>query len=285
MELVNEYPDCAETISLVAEDLLNKFGDVQEGWVILVGDGKSYRHLMAIKKQYSTALTKLLLFPGDWHILKNFQPILMKIYFAAGLREIAKNSGYNASTLKSLEQCSNFKRTHNFLLQVWEGMYREMLNTYFATNPDRTTIDASCILQSSIETEKSPIHTINRIRELVEDTNTDESFKNFVDQMCEVDKTWKLWSQFVFRDFLSYYGLYLSIRCSNWELRIACLKQMVPVFTAFDREYYARIIPDHLAQILQYPPTVLRCFEKGAFTVNLTGHPTRAIALDEAHEM
>ena len=72
MELVNEYPDCAETMSLVAEDLLNKFGDVQEGWVILVGDGKSYRHLMAIKKQYSTALTKLLLFPGDWHILNQF---------------------------------------------------------------------------------------------------------------------------------------------------------------------------------------------------------------------
>ena len=78
---------------LVAEDLLNKFGDVQEGWVILVDDGKSYRCLMAIKRQYSIALTKLLLFPGDWHILKNFQLILMKIYFAADLRKIVKNSG------------------------------------------------------------------------------------------------------------------------------------------------------------------------------------------------
>jgi len=76
--------------------------------------------------------------------------------------------------------------------------------------------------------------------------------------MCEVDKTWKLWSQFVFRDFLSYYGLYLSIRCSNWELCIACLKQMVPVFTVFDREYYARIIPDHLAQILEQSYVALR---------------------------
>ena len=41
MELVNENPDCAETMSLVAEDLLAKFEEVQDGWVVLVGDGKS----------------------------------------------------------------------------------------------------------------------------------------------------------------------------------------------------------------------------------------------------
>ena len=67
MELIDENSDCTETMSLVAEDLLAKFEGVQDGWVVLVGDGKSYRHLMSIKNQYSTALNKLLIFPGDWH--------------------------------------------------------------------------------------------------------------------------------------------------------------------------------------------------------------------------
>ena len=37
MELIDENPDCMETMSLVAEDLLAKFNTVQDGWVILVG--------------------------------------------------------------------------------------------------------------------------------------------------------------------------------------------------------------------------------------------------------
>ena len=45
MELLDENPDCAETMSVVAEDLLAKFDGIQDGWVVLVGDGKTYRHL------------------------------------------------------------------------------------------------------------------------------------------------------------------------------------------------------------------------------------------------
>ena len=203
MELLNEFPDWAETMSLVAEDLLSKFSHVQGGWVLLVGDGKSYKHLMTIKKQYSTALRNLLLFPRDRHILKNCQPNLMKVYFAAGLREIAKNSGYQGSTLKSLEQCSNYKRTHYFLLRIWEALYREMLCTYLSVDTTTFMTDVSCIFQSSLNTKKSPMHTMKRICDLVGDTNADQKFKTFIDHMSAIDKTWKLWAQFVFRDFPS----------------------------------------------------------------------------------
>lgn len=199
MELVDENPDSTETMALVAEDLLATFDAVQDGWVVLVGDGKTYKHLMNIKKQYSAALSKLLIFPGDWHILKNYQPVLMKIYYCAGLKELAKNSGYHGSTLKSLEQSSNFKRTHHFLLQTWEALYREMLQVYITKTGTTITEDASCILMTSIQTKKLPRDALKRITELVNDTQTNENFMKFVEEMGKTDKTWRFWAQFVFR--------------------------------------------------------------------------------------
>ena len=106
MELVNENSNSDRAISLVAEDILDKFGsDMQEGWVVPVDDGNI---LMNIKHLYGKELDKLLIFLGDWHILKTYQPV-----HTAGLRELAKTAGLQG------ENCSNFKCTHQFLLQVW----------------------------------------------------------------------------------------------------------------------------------------------------------------------
>ena len=41
---------------------------------------------MKIKQTYGQLLNKLLIFPGDWHLLANLQPLLLKIYFHAGLK-------------------------------------------------------------------------------------------------------------------------------------------------------------------------------------------------------
>ena len=32
----------------------------------------------------------LFIFPGDWHILKNYQEVLLKVYFDAGLKDWPK---------------------------------------------------------------------------------------------------------------------------------------------------------------------------------------------------
>ena len=76
-------------------------------WLLLEGDQATYDHLQTIKREYGKDLSWMIPFPGDWHFVKNFQDIIMKVYFDAGLSDIAKASGYQTNAIGS-----NFKRSH-----------------------------------------------------------------------------------------------------------------------------------------------------------------------------
>ena len=54
----------------------------------------------------------------------NFQKALMKPYFDAGLRPLAETCGYPAAAIKN---CSQLKKTHIFISEAWEALYRTML--------------------------------------------------------------------------------------------------------------------------------------------------------------
>ena len=60
---------------------------------------------------------------------------------------------------------------------------------------------------------------------------------------------------------------------------------MAPIFHAFDRTYYLKIIPQHLEDMLKCPRYILKQFESGGFVVSVTGTQWSSVALDEAHEM
>ena len=58
-------------------------------WLIVVGDAKTYDILQSLRRQYGSQMQWLLPFPGDWHILYNYQKVLLKIYGEAGLLQLA----------------------------------------------------------------------------------------------------------------------------------------------------------------------------------------------------
>jgi hypothetical protein len=282
LELINENADSEETMLNVIESLLNTFKRAKQEYVMLVGDGKTYQYLCNIKRRYGESLNTLLIFPGDWHTLKNYQCTLMKAYYGAGLEEIAKASGYRGSTLISLSRCTNFKRTHRFLLQVWEALFRVILRGYLEKSQKYDILEeVGHILNESIHDEVLPFSLTLLVSSLTADLK--DKILQFIND--QGDRTWTFWGDFVFKNCLAYVTLFISIRGSNWNLRIASLKCMLPLFAAFDRDYYQRIIPNHLADTMIYPPDVQQFLSSGGFTVYITGEQWKAVALDEAHEM
>lgn len=94
-----------------------------------------------------------------------------------------------------------------------------------------------------------------------------DKFKAFIQQQACTDSTWRFWTQFVFPDAAAYVGLFLSVRSGDWHLRVACVKQMVAVFTAFDHSNYLKLISRHLADMLTISESIVTMFEQGAFVV------------------
>ena len=84
--------------------------------------------MIQLKSEYGEALDWLVTFPRDFHLMHNFQEVLMSAYWDAGLKQIAAASGYRGETLTGLTRCSNFTNTTTFLFEVWEALYHHTLN-------------------------------------------------------------------------------------------------------------------------------------------------------------
>ena len=129
------------------------------------------------------------------------------------------------------------------------------------------------------------VATLTQMRERLQESTYHSNFQSFVDKMASKDINWKFWKQFVFEDMLAYICLYLAIRSGYWELRLASIKLMAPIFTAFDHQNYRKLIAQHLADLHTFQDEVLSTFQEGGFVASLSGRPWHSVALDEAHEM
>ena len=84
---------------------------------------------------------------------------------------------------------------------------------------------------------------------------------------------------------MAYVGLFLAIRSGDWDLRMACMKKMAPMFTAFNHQIYQKLIARHTADVLCMPPQVHTMFQHGGFVVSISGRAWHSVGIDEAHEM
>ncbi len=291
LEVMDAVADNKDTIIQMLHDLHQEFiCDRSMQWLVVEGDAKVYDILQALKFEYGDEMKWLIPYPGDWHMLKNFQPALMKAYYDAGLKSLAKAAGYPLAAIKG---CGQFKRTHHFLLEAWEAVYRAMLTTFLeqATSSSQQTPPLQLItrLILTIPSQTESDH-LKLFKERLTSINCDlqgsfTKFKCFIQQLAITDQTWKFWIQFVFQDAMAYVGLFLAIRSGDWHLRMASMKQMAPVFTAFDHPNYQKLISRHIADVLCMPTQVLTIFNQGAFVVSVSGRAWHSVGIDEAHEM
>ncbi|XP_041452570.1 uncharacterized protein LOC121405715 isoform X1 [Lytechinus variegatus] len=264
--------------------------------LVVAGDGATIKMLINMKREYGEVLDWVIPFLGDWHVLKNFQEVIMKIFWDAGLKDLAKLA-HKQMTLQSLASCSNFKRTHRFILQSYEAIFMCLLSSFLQhrkgtevviSNDDflKQIENVVCHLEYEDGKHKgvdeffdAELHFIHSVIPFVNEFNA------YCEEMSSKYETFRFWNQFVREDCLSYINLHIAIRTGNWNLRLASFKKMIPLFQAFDRQNYSTLIPGHLSMICGFPDYIREHFEKGAFVASISGKNFSHIGLDEAHEM
>ena len=138
----------------------------------------------------------------------------MKPFFEAGLKDLAIASGYPALSIQS---CSNFQRTHHFLMEAWEGLYKYMLKQFQVycialTPPVNVDIQQAAVhtLQEFTKDHYDALAIYSVIRSFQETiSGVEDEFQLFVKKMSSEDDTWKFWSRFVFKDCMPYVALLL----------------------------------------------------------------------------
>jgi len=89
----------------------------------------------------------------------------------------------------------------------------------------------------------------------------------------------------VFQDAIAYVSIFLAIQSGDWNLRVASMKSMAALYTAFDHPNYQKLISQHLEDVLTMPAPIITMFQQGTFGVSICGRPWHSVAIDESHEM
>ena len=291
LQVMDAIADSKDTMMEMLHNLHEKhIAPHKQQWLVVEGDAKVYEILKSLCCEYDEDLKWLIPYPGDWHMLMNFQTPIMKAYYDAGLKSLAQAAGYPPAQIQT---CSQFKRTHQFLMEAFEATYRAMVKSFLQWQDEhdsKQTSDLHSEIVHSLKTLPTKEFTkafnehLTTFKESIRDLHY-QPFKSFIQEKARKDDTWKFWVRFLFEDMMAYLGLFLSIRSGDWSLRMASMKKMAPLFTAYGHQTYQKVIANHIADIICMPTAILTMFQQGGFVVSITGRPWHSVGIDEAHEM
>ena len=291
--VMEENADNRETIKLTLDKLYSDLGIHKTlNYLVVVGDAKTYDHLVHLKNDFPEKLEWLLPFIGDWHTLKNFQLTLMKIYLDAGLRELV-HVFHQGILAKVVCEATGFDKTHTFLMQCWEALYRFELQMFFLNQDKASLKDLNFDMEKVSEIVSSYTYSVNNKANFNQSIlglksndfgGLEDQFGIFCERLCSENKTWNLWHNFIHKDCLVYVMYFIALRTGKWNLRNLCVKHICRLAQVTDSRFYSRLLPQNLVDIHRFPRCVIEHFERGGFVMNISGRNNHSQGLDEGHE-
>ncbi len=187
----------------------------------------------------------LLPLPGDWHILYNYQKVLFKVIWRCWVATISEKS--RSQSRDPLITCPSKSFQTNTLLLTSIRINRRLLKMYIQSlegDPDKVSlVDAFRSSAGTLAHTLSSISSIEDVSIFSEKLEADfktgdlkkftAGYESFLQSMCQNQDTNRFWYEYLAKNCMAYIALHTAIRNGDWVLRMAAIKMMAAVFSAY----------------------------------------------------
>ena len=111
-----------------------------------------------------------------------------------------------------------------------------------------------------------------------------DSLLGWVKRRAEGGKSFKLWEQFLMRDFPAYITFRLALRTGDFKLRCDALRRIAPIFFITGKDRYQFLVVDHLIEMARMSESDWKVVGE-LFSVSLSKDAFSRLGLDERQEV
>ena len=233
----------------------------------------------------------LVLCLGSFHMAKIALGCIGKYLRGSGAENILIESGtFGVNVVESVLSGKHYTRSLKGLQLLKEALMRLQWAEFFKNQSDicnyKPLFENLEKMKQNIA-KKSKENSINSLQEFKSDCQAlIENFDIFVSENCEKNETFKFWNTFL--TFISILeNLIRSDRKGDWKLQLQSIKDLLPLFAAFDSTNYLRwcsLYLEDMNKLEHTSPTTHKAFMEGKFSIKHTPGSFRAVGADMALE-
>ena len=250
-----------------------------------------YRIAREIQLIHPEEFSNIVLCLGSFHMAKVALGCIGKYLKSSGAESILIESGtFGVNVVESVMNGRHYNRSLKGLQLLKEAMSRLQWAEFFKKESNvvkhkPTMLIVEKMRNSIRKKAKDEIREhLSAFRATGESLITD--FDMFVKEQCDERETFQFWNTFL-NMMTKVENLIRSDRLGDWNLHLQSIKDLLPLFAAFDSTNYLRWCSLYLEDMCRLPetsPTTHVAFMEGRFAIKRTPGSFNAIGADMALE-
>ncbi|CAF3137029.1 unnamed protein product [Rotaria socialis] len=258
---------------------------LQEAAVVVV-DEKIYRNCIQVKDNHKVLFDKLLPYPGEFHIMKNYMIAVWDILEYSGI-DTALGELYRGASFRSIMNCSHFNKSLRAMKLLHSTLATLLIHQFLNDMPIEIVNDLEALLKTipyDVTSNTLKIEWFKKFQDTVQQHQLFIVFNEWIADKNNQNKKFKFW-HFVFNDLIGpLIDMYIAIRSADFDARNAALSRMAPLFFTTNHQNYARLCARHITDLRSCSDELFNVLAN-AFAVQRTPRPFSSIAMDQTIEV